>query len=145
MTELTRSAIVPYPPELMFDLVADIRAYPEFLPWCAMSDIESETDECVIASLALSQGPFHSSFTTRNVMRRPESINMTLVEGPFRDLRGQWTFMPLADKGTQVELSMVFTAKNSAKGALLGTMFRQACSTLVDAFVKRADDLHAKR
>jgi ribosome-associated toxin RatA of RatAB toxin-antitoxin module len=147
MREVHRSAIVPHPADSMFDLVTDIESYQEFLPWCTEGKIlsgptESDDGTEVLARLGLSQGPMTGHFTTRNLMRRPHSVLMTLVEGPFSNLEGVWVIESLGDKGCRLELTMRFAFSNPLKDMLLGAAFENNCSSLVDAFVARAHTVY---
>jgi len=150
MREVYRSAILPYPAEAMFELITDIESYRDFLPWCNESRILSATgdadaDECeVVASLGLAQGALTGRFTTRNHNFRPSRVAMTLVEGPFSELEGEWLIRPLGDAGCKLELKMRFAFASTLKDMLLGAVFEQTCGKLVDAFVKRAGEVHAR-
>ncbi len=150
MREVYRSAILPYPAEAMFDLVTDIESYSDFLPWCNESRIlsangDADADEReVVASLGLAQGALTGRFSTRNHNFRPSRVAMTLVEGPFSELEGEWLIRPLGDAGCKLELKMRFAFSNALKDMLLGAVFEQTCGKLVDAFVKRAGEVHAR-
>jgi ribosome-associated toxin RatA of RatAB toxin-antitoxin module len=141
MRQVERSAIVPFTPEAMFDLVADVEAYPQFLPGCCGSRIHERLGEEVVASIALSQGPLKTEFGTRNRLDRPSRITMALEEGPFSELQGTWTFAPLGEAGCQVSLSIRFGFESRALDLLLGPPFEAICTQLVDAFVARARTL----
>jgi ribosome-associated toxin RatA of RatAB toxin-antitoxin module len=126
----------------MFDLVADVEAYPQFLPGCRAARIDSRNGDTVIASLMLAQGPLKTEFATRNTLVRPERIAMTLSSGPFRSLSGAWIFAALGESGCQVELDLRFEFDSRPKDLLLGPVFESLCGQLVDAFVDRARALH---
>lgn len=144
--EVQRSAIVPYPAEAMFTLIADVEAYPRFLPGCTASAILSREPGGLVASLSLSKGPFSSRFTTRNTLEPPHRLVMELVEGPFSSLHGEWTVTPLAApgdaasaaRGSRIDLRVRFQFAGTARDLLLGPAFELTCSGLVDAFVERA-------
>ncbi len=138
MREVHRSAIVPYPVDAMFDLVADVEAYPEFLPWCKDAEVTTGVGDTVVASLVMAQGAFNGRFTTRNSMDKPHRISMTLQSGPFRDLHGEWRFLGLNDRGCKIELALTFTFSSRALDMLAGAAFELTCNKLVDAFVQRA-------
>jgi ribosome-associated toxin RatA of RatAB toxin-antitoxin module len=142
MREVHRSAIVPYPAEAMFALVADLEAYPQFLPGCTASAVLSRDSTRLVASLSISRGPFASSFTTCNTLEPPRRMTMELVDGPFRKLHGEWQVTPLADRsaeqGCRIELRVQFEFAGVARDWLLGPAFELTCSGLVDAFVARA-------
>jgi len=138
MRKVARSAIVPYSVEAMYDLVAAVEDYPRFLPWCSGAQVITEAEDEVLACLELSQGALKGRFTTRNRMVRPSLISMTLVEGPFSDLDGEWHFEPLGEQGSRIEFTISFAFSNPLKDMLLGSAFEQTCNKLVDAFVDRA-------
>lgn len=126
----------------MFDLVADIESYPEFLPGCSDAKILEDRGDEVIAQLKLSQGPLKLNFTTRNVLTRPRRISLELVDGPFTALSGDWLFEPLSAAGTKLTLALTFAFASRMKDVAMGLVFEQTCNMLVDAFVKRADRVY---
>lgn len=158
MREVHRSAIVPYPAEAMFALVADVEAYPRFLPGCTATAVIAREPGSLVASLSLSKGPFSSTFTTRNTLDPPRRLTMDLVDGPFSSLHGEWTVTPLvgrsgaplaagaaarlpdpvATEGCRIDLRVRFQFAGKARDLLLGPAFEMTCSGLVDAFVERA-------
>ncbi len=140
MRQVERSALVPYPAEAMFDLVADIGSYPAFLPGCTAARVRPGDGGCVIGTMVLAQGPLSLEFSTRNELARPTRIGMTLLDGPFRALEGAWEFRPLGDAGCRVSLRLQFAFRNGATELLLGPFFESICNRLVDAFVRRARD-----
>src|SRR6476659_10678678 len=108
MREVKRSALIAESPARMYRLVNDIERYPEFVPWCAAARVESRTDAEVVATLSIMRGPLHAEFTTRNLLEPDARVLMQFVSGPFRVLEGLWTFTPLVEVGSQVELEMRF-------------------------------------
>jgi ribosome-associated toxin RatA of RatAB toxin-antitoxin module len=142
MRDVHRSAIVPYPAEAIFALVADLQAYPQFLPGCTASSVLSRDSTSLVASLSLSKGPFASSFTTRNTLEPPHRMTMELVDGPFKSLHGEWRITSLGDpsgqQGCRIDLRVQFQFASAARDWLLGPAFELTCSGLVDAFVARA-------
>ena len=144
MRHISRSAIVPYPPAALYELVADLESYPEFLPGCSAARVRSRSDDEVVGSLTLSRGPLNTTLTTRNRLSPPDSISMTLVDGVFRDLRGEWRFTALGEQGCRVTLELEFEFANPVKDLLLGPAFEGLCNSLVDAFVERARHIHGR-
>jgi len=143
MTTITRSSLVLYSPDQMFDLVNDIEAYPSFLPWCRNSTIISKTDDEISATLDLAKGGIHHVFTTRNKLVQGESIDIELVDGPFQHLEGRWQFGMIGDnQGCRVQLDMDFEFSNRIISMALGPIFTQISGSLVDAFRKRAQDIY---
>jgi len=142
MREIRRSAIVPYSAESMFELIADVESYSEFVPGCTESCVDVAGPQEVIASLGLALSGHTGRFTTRNYLEPPRHIRMSLVDGPFSELEGDWRIEPLGDAGCRLELCMRFGFSNRMKDMLLGPVFELTCNRLVDAFVRRADRLH---
>ena len=143
MTTITRSSLVLFTPDQMFDLVNDVEAYPSFLPWCRSSEIISKTDDVISASLDLAKGGVHHVFSTRNTIIKGESIDIELIDGPFRHLEGHWHFDEIGDKqGCRVRRDMDFEFSNRLISMALGPVFTQISGSLVDAFCKRAQDIY---
>ncbi|MCL4721017.1 MAG: type II toxin-antitoxin system RatA family toxin [Gammaproteobacteria bacterium] len=138
MREVSRSAIVPYPADAMYALVADVESYPKFLPGCSGSRVIRREADTLVASLSLARGPFNATFTTRNRLEPPARMTLDLVDGPFETLRGDWSFTPLGEQGCRVTLNMRFQFRGATRDWLLGSAFELTCGSLVDAFVARA-------
>jgi len=144
MTQVNRSALVLHTAEQMFDLVNDVRNYPDFLPWCSSTSVVSESQGELVATLHLAKGGLKYSFTTRNILHRPEAMEITLVEGPFSSFRGAWSFTPLSEEASKVELQMDFEFKGKLTGLAMSKVFNSVATTLVDAFVMRADAVYGQ-
>lgn len=142
MRKISRSALVPHTPENMFALVADIEAYPSFLPWCRSAHVDERSGEVVEATLEFGRGGIRKSFRTRNTLLQPESITLELVAGPFRHLAGAWHFRALGAGGTKVSLDLEFEFENRVTDLVLGPFFEEICNSLVDAFTRRALEVH---
>lgn len=142
MTQVDRSALVLHTAEQMFDLVNDVESYPQFLPWCSGTTLIESTDETMQASLRVAKAGLKYSFTTRNALKRPEMIRIELVEGPFSSLSGLWTFKPLSDEACKVSLSLQFDFSGKLASLAMSKVFNQMATTMVDAFVNRADQVY---
>lgn len=142
MTTIRKSALVPYTAEQMYALVDDINAYSEFLPWCRTSEELSRTDEEVRASIEIAYSGLHKSFTTVNRLQHAKMIEMRLVEGPFKHLEGYWRFDGLGEEGCRVSLDLEFEFASKFLGMTVGPLFTQIANNLVDAFIKRAKQIH---
>lgn len=142
MREVNRSAIVPHAARAMFDLVNDVARYPEFLPWCKSTRILEETESLMRASIEVSRGGVHKSFTTRNTLNAPERILLELEEGPFRKLRGEWRFQALKEDACKVTLHIEFEFSSRVMSLVFGPVFNSICETMLDAFVRRAKELY---
>ena len=141
-THIQRSALLPYTAQALYDLVNDVAQYPEFLPWCASSQVLEVSDEHMRASLDIAKGGLSSRFVTRNTLVPGKSIELNLDEGPFTKLHGRWEFKALGDKACKISLDMQFDYAGSLVRATLGPLFNQAANTLVDAFCERAKQLY---
>jgi ribosome-associated toxin RatA of RatAB toxin-antitoxin module len=138
MRKVRRSALLPYRAQDMFVLVDDVEAYPDFLPWCNSARVVNRSDEQLEATLELQKGALSKTFTTRNQRHEFESIDLALVEGPFRHLSGGWRFKDLGDDGCKVSLELDFEFRSRAADLMFGAFFEQVCNALIDAFSKRA-------
>lgn len=142
MPSIERSALVMHTAEQMFDLICDVKAYPEFLPWCTGSHIQQETDTELVAGLSITKAGIEQTFTTRNQKQKPEFMTMELVDGPFKYLHGKFSFVPLSDEACKVILNLEFEVAGKVLSMTLSPVFKQAANTMVDAFVKRADAIY---
>ena len=133
--------VLPYSPEQMFDLVADVGKYPTFLPWCAGARVKSHTETQLVADLSIGFGPFRESFTSRVELDRPRQIQVKYEDGPFRYLNNNWTFEP-NPKGCNVKFYVDFEFKSRMLQAAIGTVFNQAVRLMVNAFLKRAREVY---
>lgn len=144
MPSIERSALVMHSAEQMFDLICDVKSYPEFLPWCTESHVQQETESELVAGLSMSKGGIKQTFTTRNEKCKPQYMTMELLDGPFEALHGKFSFQALNDEACKVVLELDFEVKGKILAMTLGPVFRQAANTMVDAFVKRADVVYSK-
>jgi len=145
MTEISKTAVVPYTPSEMYALVNDIESYPVFLPWCTAAKISNKKDESLIATLSLAMGKIKQSFTTENTMREGSRIDMRLIEGPFKHLTGYWKFNPEDEQSCHIQLHMNYEFKNKIIKYTLGKMFYTVMNTMVESFVQRAQQVYGGR
>lgn len=136
--------LVAYSAERMFDLVDGVDRYPEFLPWCAGASVIPVDESRVRASVVISYHGVKQSFTTENTRRRPQRIEMTLAEGPFRTLDGTWVFTALNDSACKIEFNLRYEFASRLLEKLVGPVFNFIASTLVEAFLKRAEQLYGR-
>ncbi len=132
---------MPYQPEQMFELVADVGKYPQFLPWCVASKVKSSTPNEEVADLTIGFGPFRESFTSRVILERPSQVRVKYENGPFRYLNNQWKFTP-DPKGCRVDFFVEFEFRSRILQAAIGAVFNQAVGRMVAAFLKRARDVY---
>jgi ribosome-associated toxin RatA of RatAB toxin-antitoxin module len=146
MKHVHKQVLIWYSPSQMYALVTDVARYPEFLPWCASAKVLEQHEGGMTAQLGLSMAGVRQQFTTRNAHVAGEKVNMTLVDGPFSALQGDWVFAPIGDGSQQackVTLDLRYSFSSGALSALVGPVFDKIAATLVDAFVKRAEQVYA--
>lgn len=133
--------VVPYSPEQLFDLVADVGKYPQFLPWCVAARVRHNTGTELVADLTIGFGPFRESFTSRVTLDRPNRVTVKYENGPFRYLNNQWDFFPRGS-GTEVAFFVDFEFRSRILQAAIGVVFNEAVRRMVNAFRKRARDVY---
>lgn len=145
MPIVTKTVLIPFSACALYELVADVESYPSFLPWCKSTTVHYRRDEEVKATIEISRGPVQKSFTTVNSMVRYQSIDMYLVEGPFRSLEGTWRFKALGDDACKVSLNMAFEFESGLINLSVGPVFARIVNSLVDAFADRATEIYGKQ
>ena len=146
MAHIKRSALVHYSPAEMYALVNDVAAYPKFLPWCKSSRVISQTDNEMIASVEIARGALNKAFTTKNTLHKNSKIKIQLVDGPFKSLRGAWSFHTLKRKDAcKIELDLDFKFDSGLVSLAARPVFTQIANSLVDAFSKRAVEIYGER
>jgi len=151
MKHVKKSVLLWYSAHEMYALVTDIPSYPQFLPWCERAEVLAGDDAGVTARLHLSFAGVGQAFTTRNAQVPDESVHMTLVDGPFSALDGTWRFVPLGSPGKEhaeackIEFELRYEFANAALEMVISPVFDRIASTLVDSFVKRAEQVHGPR
>jgi len=138
MRETVRTALVARPPAVLYDLVVDVERYPAFVPGVSAAAVLERTGNEQLASLTVQRGPLRTAFTTRNYLVPGQSVDMQLVEGPFKVLQGHWSFTPVASNGCRIEFRVRFQFSNPLKSALFEPLFEDTVAALVRAFVARA-------
>jgi ribosome-associated toxin RatA of RatAB toxin-antitoxin module len=129
----------------MFALVTNIEHYPRFLPWCDHGEVLELNDDGMLARVGMAISGLRQSFTTRNIHETDRKVLMELVDGPFSQLDGVWVFTPLGDgtlRACKVEFTLSYGFSSSTLAALVGPVFDKIAGNLVDAFVKRADQVY---
>jgi ribosome-associated toxin RatA of RatAB toxin-antitoxin module len=142
MPKVARSALVHYSAGQMFDLVADVKAYPQFLPWCGGSQVRPHPDGGVNASVDIVYRGIRARFTTRNLHRYPEQIRMDLVDGPFRTMAGMWQFVPLRAGACKVNFRLDYAFVSGLLSTAVAPVFDAIADTMVDSFAQRAEALY---
>lgn len=142
-TVIHKSALVKFSAVQMFDLVNDIEAYPQFLPWCGGSRILKREDGMVEAELLIAKGGFHKTFATRNHHDQGGRMTISLLNGPFSHLEGVWNFMPLREDASKITLDLEFEMSGMLANLAFGAVFNQICNTMVSSFTTRAKQVYA--
>jgi ribosome-associated toxin RatA of RatAB toxin-antitoxin module len=141
--ELRKTVLVPHSAEEMFDLIERAEHYPDFLPWCARAAIVERDESVVVADIDVEVRGLRFGFRTRNPKRRPEWMSIAMESGPFRHFHAEWHLKPLAAAGCRIDFDLRYEFDHTVLGKLAGPVFDRIANTLVDAYVARADALHA--
>lgn len=145
MKSVEKSVLIWHSAEQMFDLVTDVARYPEFLPWCNHAAVLEQTDTGMTAEVGIAFKGVKQSFVTRNTHVPGREVSLQLVKGPFSRLQGLWRFTPVGD-GSQpacrIELSLKYGFSSGLLAAVVGPVFERIANSLVDAFIKRADQVY---
>jgi ribosome-associated toxin RatA of RatAB toxin-antitoxin module len=140
--QIRKSVLVPYSVRRMFDLVADVPAYPQFMPWCGGAHAEPASDGRVRACIEIDFRGVRSGFTTLNRHFVEERIEMEFAEGPFSELGGLWRFTALKADACKVEFELDYEFASSVLGRLIAPVFDLIANTFIDAFARRAEALY---
>lgn len=142
--EIRRSTLVLHPPMDMFRLVRDVPAYPEFLSWCVRSEVHEQSPEHQLATLVVRVSGMTQTFTTHNRLVPAERLTLSLVDGPFRHLAGEWLFEPLGSDGSKVTLALSFDFSSRLLSSAFRRGFTHIVDRLVSEFSRRADDVYGR-
>lgn len=149
MKHVKKSVLLWYSAQEMYELVTRVRDYPCFLPWCEKAEVLEESGDQMTARLTLRYAGLHHAFTTRNTHVPGQSVVVQLVDGPFSLLEGEWRFVPLSQPGSppacKVELDLRYAFSSVALQAIVSPVFDRIANTLVDSFVKRAEQVYGAR
>jgi ribosome-associated toxin RatA of RatAB toxin-antitoxin module len=146
MKTVHKSVLIWYSAEEMYALVTDVARYPEFLPWCDRSRVIEEDEAGMTAEVGLAFAGFHQTFTTRNTHVPGREVHLKLVDGPFSHLDGLWKFTSVGGDGERAcraELNLQYGFDSITLQSLVGPVFDKVASSLVEAFVKRAEHVYA--
>jgi len=145
MKHVHKSVLIWYSPREMFGLVTDVVRYPEFLPWCDHGAVLAQHEDGMTAEVGIAIGGLRQSFVTRNRHVPEREVSMKLVSGPFSRLDGIWRFAPVGDgsqRASRVTLDMHYGFDSPALAAAVGPVFGRIAGSLVDAFVRRAEQVY---
>ncbi|WP_310606800.1 type II toxin-antitoxin system RatA family toxin [Buttiauxella brennerae] len=142
MPQITRTALVPYSAEQMYQLVNDVKSYPDFLPGCTGSRVLNASSDQMTAAVDVSKAGISKTFTTRNTLTSNQSILMHLVDGPFKSLMGGWKFTPLSAEACRIEFQLDFEFTNKLIELAFGRVFKELAGNMVQAFTVRAKEVY---
>jgi len=142
MPSISRSALVMYSVDQMFQLINDVLAYPQFLPDCSDSKIIAENDSSVTASLLVAKSGLKKWFTTKNTFVSNQQIHLELVDGPFNKLHGRWLLTPLSEEACKVSLELEYEFSNKMFDLAFGRVFNHLTNNMVQAFTLRAKGVY---
>jgi ribosome-associated toxin RatA of RatAB toxin-antitoxin module len=137
--ELKRTVLVPYTAEDMFDLIEHAEDYPKFLPWCVAATILERSDDWVAARIEFSYLKVRFGFQTRNPKRRPEWLQVRLVEGPFRHFQADWRLRQLGHLGCKVEFDLSYEVSDRVLDRMAAKAVDLVSRSMMDAFIRRAE------
>jgi coenzyme Q-binding protein COQ10 len=135
--------VLRHTPEQMFALVADVKRYPEFLPWCAACRVISEEETKLIADMTIGFKIFRETFRSEVTLARPELVEVRYLNGPFRYLNNTWKLTPVP-QGTEVDFFVDFEFRSRLLQAVIGTVFNEATRVMVRSFERRAMHLYGR-
>lgn len=142
MKKIARTALLPYSALQVYNLVNDVAAYPEFLPWCGDAEVVSGTELEMVAKVTIAKAGLRQTFETKNHLVPGERIEMHLIKGPFKSLRGEWVFKVLDADACKIQFEVEFEVSNGVLNAAIGPVFEHIASTLVDSFCTRAKSVY---
>ena len=143
MKKISRTALLPYSAQQVFDLVNDVVSYPQFLPWCGGSEVVSESNSEMVAKVTIAKAGIKQTFETRNHLVPGQRIQMNLVDGPFKSLRGVWEFKVLDVDACKIQFEVEFEVKSGLLSAAIGPIFEHIANTMVDSFCERAKQVYS--
>ena len=145
MKTVQKSVLIWYSPQEMFDLVTSVQQYPQFLPWCDHTRVLEQDDNGMLAEVGIALSGIRHSFVTRNLHEPGRRVQMQLVKGPFSRLDGDWHFHAVGDgsqRAARVELLLNYGFDSVALSKVVGPVFDRIAASMVDAFVKRAEQVY---
>ncbi len=136
---------LPWSPEQLFDLVADVGEYPNFLPWVTAIRIRSQEPEMLVADMAVGFRAFRETFTSKVTLDRPNLVHVDYVAGPLKQLVNDWRFLPGPDDSTELHFHVDFQFQSRVLEKLAGSFFREAFLKMVGSFEKRASEIYGSK
>ena len=134
--------VLPHTQEQMFDLVIDIEKYPEFLPWCLATRVRERSGDTSTSDMIIGFKVFREKFTTRVTAHRPDRIDVSYSEGPFKHLNNHWVFEPHGDGECMIDFFVDFEFRSKVMQKAIGVVFNEAVKRMISAFEKRAEKIY---
>jgi ribosome-associated toxin RatA of RatAB toxin-antitoxin module len=145
MTTISKNALIQHSASEMYDLVLDVGSYQDFLPWCSQSELLSQTEQVIEGKITIDHSVFKKSFITRNKVIKNQSIEIKLLQGPFKNLDGIWEFTALDSHCSKISLHLEFDFQSKIISMALGPVFSQIANSMLDSFCQRADIVYSKK
>ncbi len=145
MALVEKTVLVPHTAEQMFKLVDGVEDYAQFLPWCGGGRINEMQGTTMLATVQVDFHGVKQQFSTRNQRTPPHQIDIALLDGPFKQLDGSWRFIPLSDEACKIEFRLHYEFSSRLLEKLVGPVFHHIASSMVDAFIQRADKVYTKK
>ena len=144
MLNISKSVITPFTPAQMYALDSDIENYKNYLPWCPSSQVLKREGNKITGRVDISYLKVKAHFTTENINCENQRIDLSLVDGPFKHLKGHWLFTPLGTTGCKIEFKLDYAFSNFIIQKVIGTVFEMVIKNIVDSFVKKAHEIYRK-
>lgn len=142
MALVNKSVLVGHSAQQMFDLVDKIEHYPEFLPWCGGSEVKNREANTMVAAIHIDYMHIKQSFSTQNISTPPNLIKMQLLDGPFKQLDGEWRFKALNAEACKIEFMLHYEFSSKLLGTVLEPVFNYIANSFVEAFIQRAEQVY---
>lgn len=142
MTDIHRTALLPQTADTMYELINDVASYPEFLDGIVAADVVEMSEHHMVGRMIVRKGGIERTLVTRNRLQRPHRIELTLEQGPLKALHGIWTIKPLGENGCRITLDLHFETDGRLAAFAFGQIFKHIADRMVDAFVRRAEQLY---
>lgn len=145
MKTVQKSVLIWYTPQEMYNLVTAVADYPKFLPWCDHTQVLAQDEQGMTAEIGILFSGIRQTFSTHNTHVPGRQVRMQLLSGPFSQLDGTWNFLPVGDgsqRACKVELALTYGFDNATLATLVGPVFDKIAASMVDAFVKRAEQVY---
>ena len=137
--------LLPYPPETLYAIVADVGRYPEFLPWVVSADVLDKTEQGFLADLTIGYKLFQDTYRSEVMLTPHERIDIRYIKGPFKYLRNHWVFSSTPPQGTTLDFFIDFEFQSTLFQSMVETVFTEAATKIISAFEERARALGGKK